>query len=463
MKSKKENKTFELFFKIWRNKYIKYQIINHLRLFKINQNQISFTSLKFKKYKYKEYCKSILLENDDFNETFFKNYIPDTLDTIEFIYFFNKPLINKHINYDYNSNYHCNLKSITFGYEFNQEINENLFPRSLTTLKFGGSFNQKLIPGIFKYQSKLISIEFGENFNNKGFPLPFNNQVFPNSLQILKFANNFSSPLIDQLSSLPNLTTLKFPNFLKLQINSTNILNSIFPSLKTINCNYNNQVEYTYGGIEWTFSITSLTLCTFNNNSSKILTCLPKTLKHLFLPNFNQPFPATDENSLPWKDLESLEFGGGDGGVCGGGLKFSTSHPFTQSVSFPNLKSLKISISNYKSLSINLFPKLESIIFLESISFTLFNKQKVDSESFLKILPNSLTYFELEFLNLNRPLNDPTLIFPSNLSTISITNSQNFKIFHPNLPLPPQLKKKIFNNNNNNNYNYNNKNNNDYY
>lgn len=298
---KKENKTFELFFKIWRNKYIRYQIFTQL-FYKI-------TSQQFKKYKYKEYCKSILLINDDFNETFFKNDIPDTLDTIEFIYFFNKPLINKHINYDFSSNYHCNLKSITFGYHFNQEINENLFPRSLTTLKFGESFNQKLIPGIFKYQCKLISIEFGENFNNKGFPLPFNNQVFPNSLQNLKFANNFNSPLIDQLSSLPNLTILKFPNFLELQIGSTNILNSIFPSLKTINCNYNynNQVEGTNGGIEWTTSITSLTLLTFNNNSI-IYSFLPKSLKHLSLPNFNQPFPTIDENSLPWKNLESLEF-----------------------------------------------------------------------------------------------------------------------------------------------------------
>ncbi|EAL64435.1 hypothetical protein DDB_G0286113 [Dictyostelium discoideum AX4] len=183
---------------------------------------------------------------------------------------------------------------------------------------------------------------------------------------------------------------------------------------------------------------------------SIIFSFLPKSLKHLSLPNFNRPFPTIDENSLPWKNLESLEFGGGG---CGDGLKFSTSHPFTQSISFPNLKSLKISISNYKSLSINLFPKLESIIFLESISFTLFNKQYVDSESLFKILPNSLTYLELESLNLNKPLNDPTLIFPSNLSTISITNSQKFKIFHPNLPLPPQLKKLLYNNNIYNKYN----------
>ena len=112
------------------------------------------------------------------------------------------------------SEYLCNLpeslRSLTFGRDFNQNLECVTFPNSLQSLTFGFAFNQNLAQ--LTFPSGLRSLTFGYTFNQilEGAPFPgglrslmfdgdFNQRLegvtFPSALQSLTFGDNFNQSL----------------------------------------------------------------------------------------------------------------------------------------------------------------------------------------------------------------------------------------------------------------------------
>ncbi|KAN0011837.1 hypothetical protein ACTFIU_007408 [Dictyostelium citrinum] len=328
IKSNKKNKKNKInnenidnsksFFKVWRNSFIRYQIFQHLRLYIIHSNQITLTNEQIEDYKYLNYCRSIYLVDDKINSRFLKDGLPDSIESLSFVYYFNQSILNT-IDFDINSNYHYNLKSITFGYDFNQEIKETALPRSLESLKFGRLFNQELNNNTFKNQINLKSIEFGARFNNKGRPIRvgtfsksieslrfgfhFNSffepyslpsglksielgssyyqdineeHILPSSITSLSLSNEYKIPItLKTLKSLPNLIDLDYPGF----ILPTGSNDQAFPCLKSLR----SFIEWDDDDINSKLptSLTKLTICGSNTVFKNI--SIPIGLKEIYL------------------------------------------------------------------------------------------------------------------------------------------------------------------------------------
>ncbi|KAM9999919.1 hypothetical protein ACTFIZ_008376 [Dictyostelium cf. discoideum] len=288
----------KLFFKVWRNLFIRYQIFQHLRLYNIHKNQISLTNEQLEEYKYLNYCRSIYLVSDKIDSSFLKDNLPDSIECLSFVYYFNQAILNS-IQFNYNSNYHCNLKSITFGYDFNQEIKETALPRSLEYLKFGRLFNQELNENTFKNQINLKSIEFGAKFNNKGKPIKVG--VFPKSIESLKFGFHFNS--FFDAHSLPNgLKLIELGSNYYQDLNQDNILPTSLTSLSLSN--------------EYKIPITLKTIKSLPN------------LIELDYPGFILPFGSNDEVFPSLKSLRSfIEWNDDDDDGSGGSSSSSSKLP----------------------------------------------------------------------------------------------------------------------------------------
>ncbi|KAN0033988.1 hypothetical protein ACTFIV_000467 [Dictyostelium citrinum] len=328
IKSNKKNKKNKInnenidnsksFFKVWRNSFIRYQILQHLRLYIIHSNQITLTNEQIEDYKYLNYCRSIYLMDDKINSRFLKDGLPDSIESLSFVNYFNQSILNT-IDFDINSNYHCNLKSITFGYDFNKEIKETALPRSLESLKFGRLFNQELNNNTFKNQINLKSIEFGARFNNKGRPIRvgtfpksieslrfgfhFNSffepyslpsglksiglgssyyqdineeHILPSSITALSLSNEYKIPItLKTLKSLPNLIDLDYPGFFL----PTGSNDQVFPCLKSLR-SFINWDDHDINS-KLPTSLTKLTICGSNTVFKNI--SIPIGLKEIYL------------------------------------------------------------------------------------------------------------------------------------------------------------------------------------
>ncbi len=73
-----------------------------------------------------------------------------------------------------------------------------MFPSSLEILKFDDDFNQILLPNIFPSKLKILQL-------NSKFNQPLNENIFPTLIEILQFGSNFNHPL-----NLINLRIFKF-------------------------------------------------------------------------------------------------------------------------------------------------------------------------------------------------------------------------------------------------------------
>ena len=79
-----------------------------------------------------------------------------------------------------------NLTDLTFGYNFNQKIEQNTLPENLMTITFGYCFNQKLEPDILPHN--LFNINFNWLYLSK---------------------NDFSSHIIEIINNIPSYYDVK--------------------------------------------------------------------------------------------------------------------------------------------------------------------------------------------------------------------------------------------------------------
>ena len=174
------------------------------------------------------------------------------------------------------------LKSISFGYEFNQNIDNVSFPKGLTHLKFGQSFNQGIEYPV-TFPESLTHLKFGDSFNQKI-------AYFPKSLTHLKFGRSFGRSLVESLGrsfthNIGMLASLKNLTHLTLKGYNQAIGPGVLPARLT-HLTLGPDFEHTLG-----------------------LGVLPRSLTHLYLSNaFNEKqiencvFPPCWYIS-PWRDL----------------------------------------------------------------------------------------------------------------------------------------------------------------
>ena len=125
--------------------------------------------------------------------------------------------------YDINQIKECNfLLSLTFDNNFNQEIKENILPKSLTSLTFGHDFNQEIKENTLP--KSLTNLKFGCYFNQK-----IKENILPKSLISLTFGYCFdqeikNNVLPTQLIRLYLYENYKFKNNIKIMYPNVNII-----------------------------------------------------------------------------------------------------------------------------------------------------------------------------------------------------------------------------------------------
>ncbi|KAM9979552.1 hypothetical protein ACTFIY_008784 [Dictyostelium cf. discoideum] len=345
-----------LFFNIFRNNFLKKEIFKHVRLFKLNGSSF-FASLRDSKFKdyiqhIHNYCfteknRYILnnfkeLTNLEFNENFHKIILPNSLPNT--------------------------IKSIKFNRKFKNQFNFynvipitiNIFPNSLTTLKFDkgekdvytrysssyGGFDFNLTEGILP--NLLTKLNFASNFNTK-----FNVKSLPNSIQFLKIPG-YNEPLEDNV--LPD-------NLIELEMGS---FNRDFNENTFTNCT----------------QIKKLILNKFNQKISGT-NVLPNSLTHLELVSFNQPIIDTKNNysSLLPNNLKYLD------------INMFTNHGFKKKINLP--KSIETLIIGNVDWVLSFPNSLKSLSFFYDDEE--YNQQQQQQQS---LLLNAL-YSLIQFRNLN--------------------------------------------------------------
>ncbi|KAM9964220.1 hypothetical protein ACTFIW_005881 [Dictyostelium discoideum] len=195
-----------LFFKIWRNLYIRNQIINHLEIFRENKEVTIESKNDLLTNKYRDYFLKIIYQG---SEILYDNDLPECVEFLEIVNDFeidneNKlPLISL-------KNPPSSLKTLQITSGSRRNMNSyplNFFPDSITTLKFSGTDNRQFLPHTFKSSSNITSISFSFWYN-----FPFEINSLPSGIKELNF---FKFSKFDQefkLNQIPeSLTTLKLP------------------------------------------------------------------------------------------------------------------------------------------------------------------------------------------------------------------------------------------------------------
>jgi hypothetical protein len=125
---------------------------------------------------------NILLGNDIL-------HIPEYIRHIRTTEDFNRKINNiefpNNLGFSIHIKFPKNVKSIQFGYEFDQSLDNINFPDSLEIIKFGSKFNKSL--DNVKFPDSVKEISFGEDNNWSDFNQSIKNIVFPASLK--KFIN----------------------------------------------------------------------------------------------------------------------------------------------------------------------------------------------------------------------------------------------------------------------------------
>lgn len=96
------------------------------------------------------------------------------------------------------------LLRLSFGYNFNQPLEEVNFPKELQHLSFGHEFNQTL-QGV-RLPDGLLSLTLGYKFN-----LPFRGVKMPENLQSLTFSYDFDQELTGDNTLPESLRSLVWP------------------------------------------------------------------------------------------------------------------------------------------------------------------------------------------------------------------------------------------------------------
>ncbi|EAL61098.1 hypothetical protein DDB_G0292590 [Dictyostelium discoideum AX4] len=181
-----------------------------------------------------------------------------------------------------------NLKSLDLGDSISQSIAIESLPKSLSSLTIGNTFNEKIesLPVLLK------CLQIGSSFNSHSFPINF----FPNSLERLSF-NKVS--LFNNVFK-PGCFSIDFSNLVQLDLgqsfNQTLKPNTLPNSLKILNLSTNFNKSLEIGTLpqnlqELTFGL--------KFNQPILKNHLPLNLKKLIFPNqskFNQPLTYFKNN-----------------------------------------------------------------------------------------------------------------------------------------------------------------------
>ncbi|KAM9955868.1 hypothetical protein ACTFIW_002074 [Dictyostelium discoideum] len=439
-----------LFFKIWRNNYLKYTILENLGLYeKVFNEKREFTVESLLNYEYREWLTSICII--DSTSSLRKGIIPSQVLTLQIggkfksmveegalgesltkltlntdiglenfqigsipitlkkIFINSNEILSEHSVKVLRNSF---IETIEFGPFFDEPFKSDQFPTSLTSMIFNFKFNQPL--HLIEWPINVKRIIFGNEFNSELINLP-------EDLEYLQFGRNFNQPIDDsQLQCLcPNLLTLK------MGLNFNKSLNpySLSESLTELDL-----------GCDWNHPIP--------------LNLLPQELKILRLSNkFNYPI---EESTLP-TSLQVLIFGD------------DWNQPLNYSTVLSSLISLN-SITFGKSFNRLILPSilplsLKSITFGESFNQTLyynsipqtvehiefgisFDQELIQlykndikkEEDLISILPISLKsiIFGQNFNNGNKSIKADT--FPKNVTLIEFGSTFNQIIEENGLP-----------------------------
>ncbi|KAN0055679.1 hypothetical protein ACTA71_011562 [Dictyostelium dimigraforme] len=214
-----------LFFKIWRNQYLKNLIFKDMMMYNLFSYSVDFDSSQQLIKDNEQYVKSLVLripktlkqEENEINKLDkIVNSLPKGTESIkiyqtndimyDFSIFSNVTTLNftkfdKPINI---STLPTTLKKISFGSHFNQPLNKKLLPGNLETIILGCCFDQPLndLP------QSIIEIKF---LSNSCFGNEINSNKLPQSLKKLSLPRNFNMNKINGI--LPNqLEKLKITN-----------------------------------------------------------------------------------------------------------------------------------------------------------------------------------------------------------------------------------------------------------
>ncbi|KAM9964564.1 hypothetical protein ACTFIW_004334 [Dictyostelium discoideum] len=446
------NNNSMLFEKVWKNIYIKNNILFHLRLYNIHLNRkLYMTYDSLLNYKYSSYINSIEYDYNE-RENLSFGLLPSNLEELEFQYEFSATL--------YENSIPNTVKTIIFSESFNQALNKNIIPQSVTSIKLGDEFDQ---PFINKRSTNCKEEEDDDDDNDEG---TVNKESWiPEGIKHLEFGNGFSQDIkiSDQLYSknslkslilehdyggvieygaIPNsvttlsrefnsemnsrdfnakkdiggsITSIQFDNCFNQVITPNQFSNNIF-SIKFGN-DFNQELHSPLETTVLPKNLTSLTMGSsydkeFNENS------LPKQLKVLILGNrFNRKL---NKEMIP-STLESIKFG----------AKFNQTLP-NDLFLHTNLKSLVLGSEYDKPFPLSAIPS-KSITHLELSSI---KGELPDLSSFHSLRSLDLGFFEKKIPIGHLPPNITSLTFGPKFKNIS---------FEPNL-LPNKLKKLIIKN-----------------
>ncbi|KAN0043493.1 hypothetical protein ACTA71_011152 [Dictyostelium dimigraforme] len=329
--------------------------------------------------------------------------IPESVKTIKFGEMINQPLKV--------GTFSENITSIEFGEMYNRPIKAGVLPDSITSLEFGDSFNQSLrgywLPS--DYESNLKSLKFGKDFNqpvediNECLPKTITSLVLPRrylgqsidfnwtisklSANTLEYYYDTDSNVLLNSNSIPNsVTNLTFDNDFNEIIQPNIIPNSV--TFITFGNRFNKPIQ----SYSMPIHLSSITFGDYFNQTLdfshlmnlqtiKLGSCLnvsifdnfkfPPNLTSLTFPNyFNEPIPSGYFLNLP---LKSLTFG----------------KIFNQYIDNQTLPSTLSSLDLNESGNFINFSSLNQLV---SLKFGLTNSNPKEN----KILPNSLR--EISFI-----------------------------------------------------------------
>ncbi|KAN0000244.1 hypothetical protein ACTFIZ_000709 [Dictyostelium cf. discoideum] len=252
----KNERSTVLFFKIWRNKYLKNYILGTIKLYFANRGWHTFTLDGLNNNRNKDYFNKIILRNPiavrssrpeiikvykkpqqlpkysikylkfttrvrDSVFVIYPGFIPPSVTCLEMDKFYNFPLCKGFIP---NS-----VTDLTLGNEFDQSIEIDDLPSSIRYLTFGSMFNKPLKKG--SIPNGVLSITFGSMFDQD-----IEVDVIPSSCVELTFGQKFNKTF--KIGSIPiGVKTLKLsihytkiiePNVLPHSITNLNIGSSFY-------------------------------------------------------------------------------------------------------------------------------------------------------------------------------------------------------------------------------------------
>ncbi|KAN0053167.1 hypothetical protein ACTA71_006691 [Dictyostelium dimigraforme] len=434
-----------LFFKIFRNKYLKKQIFYHVRLYNNNYHTREFTIESLNKYPMKEYLRSILIKDYQEQDQQLLNTLLNSLPNIEILESekdYNKtlPLVSA-----------SSIRSIKFGEKFDQPLVCYTLPmlsvkESLTSLVLGESFNQPidfqqlvnlktLIFGNFFNQplkptqlpKSLTYLEFGHAYNQK---IPYG--VLPTSLETLKLGPSFNKMIFSKQSKRKRSSSLLFKLLLSFKSSSSGGGGG---GECVVQQNNNEEEDDEENEDKTTLkNLKVLELGEYFNGKLKSLGKLPLSLESIrFGGIFNQKL----SNMSKLTSLKTLRFG----------------RLFNQNIDSlpPFLTSITFSFHFNSEIKESSIPStLKKIVFgymfnrpvgflkstnVESITFGHnFDQPFIDTITNQSLLPESLTFLDLrESTRFDQPFDKPNSL-PPKLKTLQLFKRYKRSMMANNLP-----------------------------